>query len=127
METDMRTTLLAAAALALSGSIADAAMLLGSNENDHKLVIDTDARSEQGGTYTASVAEPSSRPVGRAFLIDSGENGRMRVIDQYAAGGEATYSSSFEAPAPAPQAAGRGFLLGSDENDGKVWINQMVR
>lgn len=53
----MRTTLLAAtAALVLSGSVANAAMLLGSDANDHKQVINTDAPAAQTEVHAARIA-----------------------------------------------------------------------
>jgi opacity protein-like surface antigen len=85
MRLDMRTILLAAvSALVLSGSAANAAFLLGSDENDQKQVVNTDALTVQSGTYGARIAEPDADPVDRAFLLGSDENDGKRVVNQYA-------------------------------------------
>lgn len=80
----MRTTLLAAAALALSGSVANAAFLLGSDANDRKQVINTDAPVAQTEVHAARIGEPAAGPADRAFLLGSDENGNKRVVNQYA-------------------------------------------
>lgn len=98
----MRTLFLAsAAAVLMSGSFANAGMLLLSDENDNKRVVNTwvdrssDRRADiHGGqvhTSTSQVrqynpAAPQTGAIGvsRGFLLHTDENDNKRVENQYA-------------------------------------------
>ena len=82
----MRTILLAAAALALTGSAAHSAFLLGADQNDHKAVINTDA-PQRTATSPARIGEPAVRPASSGFLLGAGAGSdalarvRERLLD----------------------------------------------
>lgn len=86
------------AALLLSGSLANAGMLLYSDENDRKRVVNTwiDQSPEHRAWYGAQITtgtslgvgvvnEPTvARRVSPGFLLHSDENGNKWVENQYA-------------------------------------------
>ena len=89
----MRKVLFAsAAAILMTGSLANAQFLLGQDENGHKQVTNLWAEQEIGGErYTAliaagdmTVSASTSGLVSPAFLLGEDENGQKIVVNQYA-------------------------------------------
>lgn len=126
----MRKLLVAAiaAAAVASGAVgANAAMLLFSDENDHKLVVNTD-RSDAAERYAAPITIPSEpRAVSRGFLLGSKETNGKTVVNEWAGadGDLGRYGARIPAPVMGPAAPG--FLLHSDDNDHKQVENQYAR
>jgi hypothetical protein len=89
----MRKVLFAsAAAILMTGSLANAQFLLGQDENGHKQVTNLWAEQEIGGErHTAliaagdmTVSASTSGLVSPAFLLGEDENGQKIVVNQYA-------------------------------------------
>jgi hypothetical protein len=81
----MRTTLLTAAAVALSASVAQAGYLLDADENDHKVVIVTEGQAERLVTaYAAAIAVERPGAVTPAFLLGANDNDHKQLINQFA-------------------------------------------
>lgn len=83
----MKTLLIAsAAAVLLTGSLANAQFLLGSNENDHKQVTNLWAgQSQERGRHAARIPGGTFSSPSGAFLLFSDENGNKEVVNTYGA------------------------------------------
>jgi methionine-rich copper-binding protein CopC len=81
----MRKTLMTAAAVALSASVANAAFLLGADDNDHKAVIVTQSQAEGTvSSFAAAIALERSGTVTPGFLLGADENDHKLWINQTA-------------------------------------------
>ncbi len=129
----MKTLLLAsAAAVLMTGSLANAQFLLGSDENDHKQVTNLSAgQTEVRERHAARISGGTVSAPSDAFLVFSDNNGNKEVVNTYAADAR-RHAARIPGPAVSSSttSAGRlspGFLLGSDENGNKTVNNQYAR
>jgi hypothetical protein len=124
--------LASAAAFALTSGYASAGLMLHTDDNDRKVVVNTWAgQSEDDVLGRTSGSSTSTFSGGNSFgglILGTDENDRKTVINlwagqreaQPAQGGESV--STFSGSRPSG-----GIILGSDENDNKLWINTFPR
>jgi hypothetical protein len=112
----MKNLILAsAAAVLLTGSLANAQFLLGSDENDNKQVTNLSAgQMESGQRHAARIVTGTSGAPSGAFLLGSDENGNKQVVNTYAAPRRSAARIAGDGASMSTTSAGRvspGFLI----------------
>lgn len=119
-----------AAAVLLTGSLANAQFLLGQDENGHKQVTNLWAEQTQPiERHAAWMAEVTYAAPGGAFLLSSSDNDQKVVINTYGPRRSAARITQDGMSIGTSGAGGvsPGFLLGEDANGSKRVVNQYAR